>query len=58
MFPGQDRFRYPLLQYKSPKASSLKLKQVFVNITAIIVFAIVTTVLLNSAVQFLLMISW
>ena len=58
MFPGQDRFRYPLLQYKSPKASSLKLKQVFVNITDIIVFAIVTTVLLNSAVQFLLMISW
>ena len=57
MFPGQDRFRYTLLHYKSPKASSLKLKQVFVNIT-IIVFAIVTTVLLNSAVQFLLRISW
>ena len=58
MFPGQDHFRYPLLHYKSPKAISLKLKQVFVNITAIIVFAIVTTVLLNSAVQFLLRISW
>ena len=53
----EDCFGYPLQQYKSPKASSLKLKQVFVNITVIIVFVIVTIVSFNSAGQFLLRIS-